>query len=207
MYVGHSWSKQADTHTFVMQSTLCEVYSNLACSIALANCDDEYSPFSTNKQLLFTCRWMFFPPEDIPYLYPLYNHSTDAVFEVSLGNPDLHLHPLLCLTHPRECILQPGEVLFVPAGCPHRVENLEKSLAISANFVDLSNFEAVCKELKVNALVDERAEQLLKIFESKEFSCEVDEQQQILPWKEFKTWPRTVQTSLKLPPSTNEKVI
>ena len=146
---------------------------------------------------------MFFPPEDIPYLYPLYNHSTDAVFEVSLGSPDLHLHPLLCLTHPRECILQPGDVLFVPAGCPHRVENLEKSLAISSNFVDLSNFEAVCKELRVNALVDERAEQLLEIFESKEFSCEMDEQQQMLPWKEFKTWPRTVQTSLKLPTLTN----
>ena len=51
----------------------------------------------------------------------------------------------------------------MPAGCPHRVENLEKSLAISSNFVDLSNFEAVCKELRVNALVDERAEQLLEI--------------------------------------------
>lgn len=91
------------------------------------------------------------------------------MFEVNLANPDFQKHPLLSLTHPRECVLQPGELLFVPAGCTHRVENLEKSLAISANFVDSSNIELVKKELKVNALVDERAEQLVKVFESEHF--------------------------------------
>lgn len=144
---------------------------------------------------------MFFPPEDVSYLYPVHDHSTDAVFEVNLSSPDLNLCPLLSLTHPRECILQPGEVLFVPSGCPHRVENLEKSLAISANFVDLSNFDAVRKELRVNGLVDDRARQLLEAFESKGFTCEMDEQQQMLEWEEFKAWPRIIQAAIK--PSVN----
>ncbi len=40
------------------------------------------------------------------------------------------------------------------------MENLENSLAISANFVNGSNFEAVGKELKVNGLLDPRAAEL-----------------------------------------------
>lgn len=91
----------------------------------------------------------------------------DATFECDLsrGSEGLASHPLLALTHPRECVLGAGELLFVPFGCPHRVENLTKSLAISANFVDGSNLAAVKQELKVNGLLDPRAENLLKVIE------------------------------------------
>ena len=63
-------------------------------------------------------------------------------------------------------MLQPGELLFVPSGCPHRVENMEKSLAISANFVDRSNLAKVLEELKVNSILDERSADLLEILQS-----------------------------------------
>lgn len=91
----------------------------------------------------------------------------DAIFQVDLskGSESLRQHPLLALTHPRECVLSAGELLFVPCGCPHRVENLENSLAISANFVNGSNFDAVTRELRVNGLVDPRAEGLLSALE------------------------------------------
>ena len=59
--------------------------------------------------------------------------------------------------------------MFVPAGCPHHVTNLQASLAISANFVDSSNFELVKSELETNALRDERAADLLKQFNSASF--------------------------------------
>lgn len=115
---------------------------------------------------------MFFPPEDLPLLYPVYYHSTDAVFEVDLSRNDIpSCHPLLALTSPCECVLEPGELLFVPSGSPHRVENLEKSLAISANFVDGSNIDAVKRELKVNGLLDPRAENLLSVLEGEQFSA------------------------------------
>lgn len=142
-------------------------------------------------QVLLFCRWVFFPPEDLPLLSPTYTYSTDAVFEVSISQPDLGIHPLLSLTHPTECVLSPGELLFVPAGSPHRVENLEPSLAISANYVDCSNFEGVLTELRVNALKDERADALLHILEDPEFNTTMDYEQSILSWKEFKTWPRS----------------
>ena len=48
----------------------------------------------------------------------------------------------------------------MPAGCPHRVENLEETIAISANFVDPSNLDTVLEELRINALVDARAGEL-----------------------------------------------
>ena len=135
-------------------------------------------------------RWTFFPPDDLPLLYPLYTDSTDAVFQVDLSRPDLTLHPLLSLSHPTQCTLSQGELLFVPAGSPHRVENLSPSLAISANFVDSSNFGSVLGELRVDGLRDPRARDLLEVLEEEEFCRSVDYGQKDLQWKEFKTWPR-----------------
>lgn len=40
-----------------------------------------------------------------------------------------------------------GDVIFVPAGCPHRVENLTDTLALSCNYVDATNIEASLKAL------------------------------------------------------------
>ncbi len=80
----------------------------------------------------------------------------------------------------------------MPSGCPHRVENLEKSLAISSNFVDLSNIEVVIAELRVNSILDERARQLLEIMEGEGLCRDMDELQETLEWNEFKTWPRAV---------------
>ena len=113
-------------------------------------------------QFSLPSRWLFFPPEDLAYLYPLYHHSTDATFQIDLSDwtKAVTTHPLLSLAHPRECILEAGEFLFVPSGSPHRVENLEPSLAVSANFVNQSNYSKVMKELEVNGLVDQRAKDL-----------------------------------------------
>ncbi len=126
------------------------------------------------KCINFVCRWIFYPPSDFPYLYPIYHDSTDATFSVDLSEEHDHTlishFPLLSLTHPRECILCPGELLFVPSGSPHRVENLEMSLAISANFVDESNFSLAMEELRVNGLLDPRSLDLWTFFRSEEFS-------------------------------------
>ena len=138
----------------------------------------------------YTYRWLFFPPEDLPLLYPVFSHSTDATFQVDLSSPDLSRYPLLSLTHPRECILEAGEVLFVPAGCPHRVENLTKSLAISANFVDKSNIDLVMRELSIDALQDQRAADLLQQLEEGGFEQSMKElvrdDEWCISWERFK---------------------
>lgn len=134
-------------------------------------------------------RWVFFPQSDLPYLYPQYPNSMDPVFEADIRNPNLENQPLLHLTHPSECILNEGEVLFVPAGCPHRVENLTKSVAISANFVDLSNWDNVLEELELNALVDPRSQDLLQQFTSHTFDKKMKFYNSEIPWSKFKSQP------------------
>ncbi|XP_067671162.1 uncharacterized protein [Haliotis asinina] len=133
-------------------------------------------------------RWTFFSREDVASLYPRYLHSMDPTFDVNVTSPDLEAHPLMALAQPLQCDLKQGEVLFVPSGCPHYVENLEASVAISANFVDLSNLPAVKKELEVSALVDPRAEDLLKQLEDPMFPQNLDSSIEELPWQQFKSW-------------------
>ncbi len=66
---------------------------------------------------------------------------------------------------PTEVLLCGGDVIFVPQGSPHSVENLsEVSVAISGNFVDATNVGEVAQSLRKNALVDERAASLLGEF-------------------------------------------
>ena len=69
------------------------------------------------------------------------------------------------------------------------MENLEDSLAVSANFVDISNFEVVVEELKGNVLLDPRAEDLLIQMTRDDFPVKMSSQQKDLPWDEFKKWP------------------
>lgn len=112
-------------------------------------------------------RWTFFPPSDLSLLYPTYTHSMDPVFSVNLTKPDLHTYPLLAFTHPSQCVLQPGELLYVPSGSPHFVENLSVSLAVSSNHVDESNYKEVCEQLRVNGLVDPHSDELQQQLQKK----------------------------------------
>ena len=110
-----------------------------------------------------TKRWKFYSPNNIPYLYPSYARSPDPSFEVDLSQACDESHPLMRLASPMECILEAGEVLFVPAGCPHRVEGLTPSVALSMNYVDHTNLDLAQKELALAALTDPRAGRLLQV--------------------------------------------
>jgi len=50
-------------------------------------------------------------------------------------------------TKPLECMLRPGETIFVPSGWWHTVYNVETSIAITENIVTASNFMKVLTEL------------------------------------------------------------
>jgi len=54
-----------------------------------------------------------------------------------------------------EAVLEAGDIIFVPRGWPHQVENLATSVALSANFIDASNLEAACREAEILGLVSE----------------------------------------------------
>ena len=99
---------------------------------------------------LFGCkRWTFFHPDDLPLLYPDWTHGGlhpkfPSLYELQ-AQPERY--PLFARARRREVIVHPGEVLFVPGGTPHAVENLTDSLAVAGNFVDESNLEAVLADM------------------------------------------------------------
>ena len=106
-------------------------------------------------------KWTFFPKDITNSLRPKYYESLDPVFELDLNNGSI---PEATKNQACEVILDAGELLFVPYGSPHQVENLEDSLAISSNFVDESNIHCVVNHLRANALQDPRSGDLLKEF-------------------------------------------
>lgn len=56
--------------------------------------------------------------------------------------------------------LRGGEALFVPSGAPHSVDNLQHSVAISANYIDTSNLHRALGELQVGGVEDHRQQQV-----------------------------------------------
>ncbi|CAM9505435.1 unnamed protein product, partial [Laminaria digitata] len=88
-------------------------------------------------------RWLLYPKEQAPLLHPVWPEGChDPVFEADMETPDAVRTPAALLARGYESILEAGDLLFVPAGCPHRVENLTDTLALSCNYVDATNVDA-----------------------------------------------------------------
>ncbi|KAK2142481.1 hypothetical protein LSH36_950g00055 [Paralvinella palmiformis] len=72
-------------------------------------------------------RVILFPPTDALYLY--LNGDKSEVLDID--NPDLEKYPEFVRTTKYECILEPGDVLFIPAMWFHNVINLEFGVAVN----------------------------------------------------------------------------
>ena len=84
-------------------------------------------------QICGTKRWTLFPVRDIPFLYmdrPLEN-SDFATSSVDPMNPNLNEFPLFANARSVVVDLMAGEMLYLPAGWAHHVENLSTSLMIN----------------------------------------------------------------------------
>lgn len=95
-------------------------------------------------------RWAFYPHSSFP---PGINLEFDEDGNFDHDSPEpvkwyLEQYPrLLPEVRPLECILEAGEVIFVPSGWWHMVLNLEDTIAVTQNFCNQQNFEIVCAEL------------------------------------------------------------
>lgn len=115
-------------------------------------------PFASHFWMLMIAgqkRWGFVLPEsDMPeqaqraYLYEDRAHQS---FDGDLFAPDFAQHPLLARVKMVTATLAPGELLFVPAETPHQVENLEDSVALSGNFINIHNLERSMLHLQKEA--------------------------------------------------------
>ena len=93
-------------------------------------------------------RWAVYLPNATAALAP--NHLTNHL-EADALHPDYTRWPLLQYVPHYECVLQPGELIFIPAGSAHQVENLENTLAVSGNYIDGSNWHDSMAEVAANA--------------------------------------------------------
>ena len=82
-----------------------------------------------------TKKWFIYPPRDFPFLY-MSNPTPEAfpdygVSAVAMHAPDLNQFPEFVHAQGLEFLLQPGEMLYLPAGWSHQVENIEESLMVN----------------------------------------------------------------------------
>ena len=84
-------------------------------------------------QLIGRKRWTIYPPTDHAYLYYVEEKGSLEWSRVlsAPGKPDLEEYPLYAKTHPVKFILEPGEVLYLPRGWTHFVENITPALMLN----------------------------------------------------------------------------
>jgi len=101
-------------------------------------------------------RWRVVHRDDLSLFYPRYLGDFNPTFPAGLDDMvDEESRPAARLANVYEVILEPGDLIYVPAGSPHKVENLDTTVAVSANFVDRSNVKQAHAEASLLGLVSE----------------------------------------------------
>ncbi|GMH45627.1 hypothetical protein BSKO_13584 [Bryopsis sp. KO-2023] len=95
-------------------------------------------------------KWILFPPNITPPGVHPSQDGADVATSVSLIEWFLNFYEQTknCEVKPVECIVNSGELIFVPRGWWHLALNLEESTAITQNFVSSVNLPHVLKFLK-----------------------------------------------------------
>ena len=75
------------------------------------------------------------PAYELPYVY----NDRHCFTPVDGHSIDYERFPLMRNVQILECVLAPGEILFLPVGCWHYVEGLEVSITVSAINFQLEN--------------------------------------------------------------------
>ena len=102
---------------------------------------DPWNTSAWNALLLGRKRWALYPP-NVSGLPAGVANATPADFF------DQVLPSLPAEDRPLQCVLEPGETMFLPSGWWHAVLNLERSIAITENRVDDQNVQAVLEEMR-----------------------------------------------------------
>lgn len=78
-----------------------------------------------SKQIILFC------PEDSKYLYPYESTLLSNTSQVDPISPNLEKFPEFSLTTPYKCLLNEGEMLYIPLKWWHHVIAIEKSFSVN----------------------------------------------------------------------------
>ena len=116
----------------------CSKYITYHCSLRIGNAGTFTQGHFDSKdnfayQIIGRKRWKIYPPSDYDKLYFT---KAEGKLEWSAAlniksKPDLDKYPLLADTKPLEFTLSEGEVLYLPRGWTHVVENLTPAVMIN----------------------------------------------------------------------------
>jgi len=112
---------------------------------------DPYQTSAWNALLSGRKRWILYPHDDFPPGVDI-DWDDDGNFDSDAPEPVkwfLDIYPYIPRNkQPLECILEEGELIFIPCGWWHMVLNLTETMAITQNLCNAQNFDVVCAELK-----------------------------------------------------------
>ncbi|XP_074654452.1 bifunctional arginine demethylase and lysyl-hydroxylase JMJD6-like [Tubulanus polymorphus] len=116
---------------------------------------DPYNWTGTNAVFKGRKRWKLYPPGQDEYLYPVegrksnfpldcykYNSPIDA-----FGFIDPNKYRKFKKAKAIEFDQLPGELLFIPTGWYHQAFNVEETVAVSSQFMNVNNFKVVLEEI------------------------------------------------------------
>eukprot|EP00762_Andalucia_godoyi_P006820 ANDGO_00958.mRNA.1 JmjC domain-containing protein D len=94
-----------------------------------------------SAQIYGSKRFIFWAPSDTAFLYPGYGNKPLLSSILDPDNVDLMKFPLFAKATRIECVLQPGEVLFIPSGWWHTARMDQLCVTLGGNFVNGSVWE------------------------------------------------------------------
>jgi hypothetical protein len=115
-------------------------------------------------------RVSFYPPEVVPpgvdedLIHSEYYASEDTMEWYRSVYPTLPTSRL-----PMECLVHPGEMLFIPSGWWHQVQNIGHTVAVTQNFCSLITFPRVASHMNAHAGKNVRKDFKIALSESEEF--------------------------------------
>jgi len=123
--------------------------------------------------------WRFYPQDDIINLYEI---PETVKYYADPFEPDVQKYPLMTRAKMYQATQEPGDLVFIPGGCPHAVRNLDDIHGLSMNYVDSSNYFL---HLYVRVLQFEFRD--FELFTNKDFKQGVWSEQKHLTFGEFKS--------------------
>nr|WP_295869894.1 cupin-like domain-containing protein [uncultured Chitinophaga sp.] len=74
---------------------------------------------------------VLFSPEDTPLLYPSQLPGKWHMSEAELNDADVKKFPLISEATPYHCIVEPGDIIYIPTGWWHNVLSLDMSISVN----------------------------------------------------------------------------